>query len=288
MIREIYEEHVTHGTADFPVGIYDNHFPAGISELFPLHYHKQFEFLVMTEGASMLQLENETIPLHKGEGVFINSGTLHHAVPADNSECSFAAIVFSPEFIAAKHEELYDRYIRSVIQKELAVPLMLTDDIKNLILNTNELFKSQRFGTELLIKSNIIRMTAMCIMAAERRRETKHDIKSDIVKNVLDYIHNNYAAPISLYDLASRSHISKEHLCRVFKERADYSPIVYLNRYRIMQSAYMLRSTDKSVSEIAFTCGFNNSSYFNKLFMRFMNCSPTDYRRNVDIMYSAN
>ncbi|RGF95145.1 AraC family transcriptional regulator [Firmicutes bacterium AM55-24TS] len=72
--------------------------------------------------------------------------------------------------------------------------------------------------------------------------------------------------------------MSKEHLCCIFRDISDTSPIVYLNRYRTTQSAYMLRNTNKSISEISSLCGFNNGSYFDKMFMRFMKCTPSEYR----------
>ena len=123
-------------------------------------------------------------------------------------------------------------------------------------------------------------MMSMCVATGVQARMAKENAKTDIVKRVLDYIHDNYMNEISLDDLALSVHISKEHLCRVFREVSDYSPIVYLNRYRIIQSAYMLRNNEKSISQISSDCGFNSSSYFNKQFMRFMKCSPSRYRKN--------
>ena len=100
-----------------------------------------------------------------------------------------------------------------------------------------------------------------------------------LIKNILDYIEENYAEPITLNTLADRVHISKEYLCRIFSSMSESSPIEYLNRYRIQKSAYMLMSTSKRVSEISLSCGFNSSSYFNKLFLRYMGCTPTEYRK---------
>lgn len=103
----------------------------------------------------------------------------------------------------------------------------------------------------------------------------------DVVKNAIDYIHNNYQNAITLQDMADHTHVSREHLCRVFKEVAESSPVVYLNRYRVLQSAYLLRDTCKSISEISSQCGFNNSSYFNKLFLRFLKCTPGNTAANI-------
>lgn len=53
-------------------------------------------------------------------------------------------------------------------------------------------------------------------------------------------------------------------------------------RYRIMESAkYMYRKTHESISEIAGIVGFNNTSYFNKVFKKTMGCTPTEYRQSL-------
>lgn len=281
MKKNFFEEHITHGTVDFPVGIYDMHFKKENSVLFPVHYHKEFELLVATDGKFTVQLEGDTVCLNQGEGIFINSGNLHSAINAGNTVCSFIAIVFSPTIIALEYDNLYKKFIRPIIKNEIEVSVSLPKGVINMVTETYNLFNMQSFGYELAIKGNIMRMLSICIANAKKCCNVKNDGKYEIVKQVLEFIHINYGNSITLYDLSLQAHTSKEHLCRIFREVSDVSPIVYLNRYRIMQSVYMLKNTDKTISEISSCCGFNNSSYFNKIFMRFMKCTPTEYRHTI-------
>lgn len=279
MNKNCFEEHMIHGTADFPVGIYDMRFEGTGRELFPLHYHNEFEILVITKGRARVQLEDNIFYPEKGEGLFINSGMLHSAVQAENEECCFLAIVFLPDFVASEHEELYKRYIAALIRRELIFAPALPHEAVKLAEEIRLFSEAAKPGYELSIKGNLARILARCMEEAEYRSVSQNAHKTDIIKDTLDYIHCNYGNEIALDDLADHANVSKEHLCRVFKETAHFSPIVYLNRYRIMQSTYMLRSTDKSISEISSCCGFNSSSYFNRLFMRFMKSSPTEFRK---------
>lgn len=80
MRKDFFEEHITHGSATFPVGIYNMNFNKGSDVLFPVHYHKEFEFLLINKGNVKIQLEGKTLYLKSGDGIFINSGTLHSAV----------------------------------------------------------------------------------------------------------------------------------------------------------------------------------------------------------------
>ena len=281
MRRDQLDEHVMHGTIGFPVGIYDTGFRCGGDVIFTVHYHREFELFIVTHGRIRLQLEGDEYCLCAGQGIFVNSGALHSTY-ALTDECGFLAIVFSPEFIAAEHEELYTRNIRPIIRRQITFPIMLGDEAVGLAYSSNERFKARDRGYELFIKSDLIRIMALISGPAEVIAQGRKDARADIVKSVLDFIHKSYREAITLKDMADHAHMSREYLCRVFREVSGLSPVTYLNRYRIMRSAQLLRSDDRSISEIALECGFNGSSYFNKLFLRYMRCTPKQYR-NMDI-----
>ena len=56
-------------------------------------------------------------------------------------------------------------------------------------------------------------------------------------------------------------------------------PVVYLNSYRIQRSLELLDNTDNKIIEIASMCGFDHVGYFNRKFMEYMKCTPTEYRK---------
>lgn len=272
MRKDLYDEHVIHGTIGFPVGIYNFSNPYEDEILFAVHYHREFELLIVTEGKVKLQVENDTYFLEHGQGVFINSCALHSTFSL-TKKCRCMAIVFSPEFIAHTNEELYEKYINPLVKGHICVSIELTKEIVELSLTSNTLFQSAENGFELFIKSNLTRIIAILVCNAKYTISEKRDTKTTTVKIVLDYIHNNYMNTITLTDMAKTAHISKEYLCSLFKEVSDFSPITYLNRYRIMQSANMLRNTNKNISEIALKCSFN------KQFLHFMKCTPKEYKK---------
>ena len=277
MERNFLEEHIIRGTADLPVGIYSA--DTGESGHIPLHYHREFEFLAVTRGKAKIQLAGNAVYLNPSEGIFINPQTLHSSAAAPEADgFSFIAIVFSPELAAPEYDILYKRFIRPIVKNEVTLPSALPAEVVDIVKETAEIFGRGGTGYELMIKGNIIRMLAMCVANAEKHMPSSNDIHSEIARRTLDYIHENYSNAITLRDLSSHAHVSREYLCRIFRDVSATTPIVYLNRYRITQSAYMLRNTDKSVSEISSLCGFNNASYFDKMFMRFMNCTPSEYR----------
>lgn len=80
--------------------------------------------------------------------------------------------------------------------------------------------------------------------------------------------------------MVSACHTSKSEFCRLFKAAMHQTPFDFLLHYRIQKSLPLLCSTDQSVTEIAGCVGFSSSSYYSEVFRKFMQCSPTEYRRN--------
>lgn len=103
------------------------------------------------------------------------------------------------------------------------------------------------------------------------------------IKSAIQYIAQHYSEPISLDDIADSIHISKSECCRCFRRVLDVTPFEFLLRYRIFEAARRIQqasdSDRMSFSDLAYTTGFNAPSYFNKIFRKYMNCTPSEYRR---------
>ena len=103
-------------------------------------------------------------------------------------------------------------------------------------------------------------------------------------KDMILFIEQHFADKITLDDLASSVHISKSECCRCFKRALNLTPIEYLMKYRIFKAASMIQDQNipsNSFSDLAFNVGFNNASYFNKVFKQYLGCTPSDYKRKI-------
>lgn len=99
------------------------------------------------------------------------------------------------------------------------------------------------------------------------------------IRKMLAYIHKHFSDDLSLSEISSVADISERESLRCFRKTIQLSPIQYLLKYRIMQGAeMMLRNPSDSISEIAALCGFGSPSNFTKIFKRFYNCTPREYR----------
>ena len=93
------------------------------------------------------------------------------------------------------------------------------------------------------------------------------------------YIEDHYSEKITLEMLADKVNISVYYLSHIFKQYTNQTPIEYLNQYRLSTAANLLKTTDNSIMDISFECGYNNVSYFNRAFKTKYNLTPKEYRR---------
>jgi len=92
------------------------------------------------------------------------------------------------------------------------------------------------------------------------------------------YIWTHYTRKLSLREIAKASGLSAPYLSTIFKEEMGENLSNYLNRLRIEKAATMLITTNMSISEIAKTCGFEDQSWFSKIFKNNTNLTPGKYR----------
>ena len=89
---------------------------------------------------------------------------------------------------------------------------------------------------------------------------------------------------ITLERLANTAMLNKNYLCSCFKETMGLPITQYLEHLRIQRACLLLASTEQSVTEIAYQCGFNSLSYFNRIFRKIQKTTPSSFRKNLKIV----
>lgn len=101
---------------------------------------------------------------------------------------------------------------------------------------------------------------------------------SEVVKNAIQYITQNYNTPLTLEDTANHVHLNPSYFSTLFKQSCGSSFKEYLNYIRIEESKNLLTNTSYSIIDIAIAVGFENQSYFTKVFKKFTGLTPKQYR----------
>lgn len=284
--KKAYEEKQKHGTAELPVGLHSMEYPEGTDVIFYVHWHQEFEFLVVTSGDIIFSIEDREYELKTGDGVFINSDFLHSARTKEGRACSFIAVDFSYQFLNEDiHSIFAKKYLRPVLDGKVRFQEFLQhndngwkDKVLSLVLETGNCPGGNPMPYELMIKSRIFGIWDLMNRHRIRVQKEEADGYPERLAPVIAYIKENYPYEITLAELAGLLPMSEGQFCRVFKQTMKLSPIQYLMRYRILQGCLLLRDTDKKIGEIANLSGFNNISYFNRVFLQTIGCTPKKYR----------
>lgn len=102
---------------------------------------------------------------------------------------------------------------------------------------------------------------------------------SPLVRQACAYLRAHFSELEGISEAAGACGVSQAHLTRAFHAETGQTPLQYLTRLRIEHGMFLLLNTKDSIEHIAVACGFLNGNYFAKVFRRYLNCSPEEYRR---------
>jgi AraC-like DNA-binding protein len=290
MNRDMLKENRTHGDTMFPFGEYSINCTPGNTVL-DCHWHGELEFLLVTEGKATFQIDTSYYEVSAGEAIFINSGEIHAGYPIEGFNCSFSAIVFDAALL--HNNNIYDaiqvKYIEPLLNKQYSLPVHIKGENpweKEVLEHLKAIIKnaiSRSYGYELIVKANLYIIISSILCNINRNLAKKNSLtsnyKTERLKKILEYIHDNYNQKISIRDLALMQNMSEGHFCRFFKQMVRKTPVDYINYYRINKAVKLLENNNKKIIEIAIDVGFDNCSYFINTFKHYMNCTPSEYRK---------
>ncbi len=285
----LLQEQLPHGNAMFPFMIHEVSSDTRTEERIACHWHEEIEILVVTKGSAVLILNNDRYELKEGYVAFILPNHLHLVTVLLGDTFDFYAVVFHPDLLSSFIQDvIQQQYFDSVLQENILFPTVLSAQeakefgIADVLSDIYALFAKKEPCFELLIKARLYVVWSLYYLhgtSSASVSERTSDYRIALVKSIIDYLHTHYESQITLDILAAYFHLSRGHLCRLFKKMTRMSPIEYLNFYRISTSTRLLRETDHEISDIALEIGFNNISYFNRTFKRYMHVTPGEYRK---------
>jgi AraC-like DNA-binding protein len=98
------------------------------------------------------------------------------------------------------------------------------------------------------------------------------------IERVMEYLNEHFQKNISLNDVAQLTNMAESAFSRFFKARTGMTFIESLTEIRLGHASRMMIDTTQSVSEIAYECGFNNISHFNRIFKKKKGCTPKEFK----------
>ncbi|MDR2038231.1 MAG: AraC family transcriptional regulator [Bacteroidales bacterium] len=113
------------------------------------------------------------------------------------------------------------------------------------------------------------------------RATFKQNITDKRILKVVRYIREHIHQAIKIQELSALCCLSDDHFIRIFKKELKCTPMEYINQRKIERTQLMLLIDEKPVKEIAYSLSFENVSYFNRLFKKYTQLTPNQYREKL-------
>lgn len=144
-------------------------------------------------------------------------------------------------------------------------------------LNENFMLHMEEFKTLEELSTWLSSLLLRYISATFDFAEIKH---ADVVFKTIEYIKMNYYKRLTLEEIAESAYLSKTYLSSIFKKETGQSISSYINRVRVDKSKTMLLQDSASIIDIANACGFEDQSYYTKVFKSITGMTPKKFREN--------
>lgn len=246
-----------------------------------MHYHSEFELIYVKKGCINFYINGEEYSVKEGNVIFINSNIIHCTECTQNNTVNILLQFKNPG------DSGYSlRYLSGFIKK-IKVPYFVFDT------NTPDTAVLINFMEEVLLENklkgnaykNFISGYLYLIIALMQRKKILPDDREILRRDeihkfnpLFEYVDKYYHEQISLDDLSKLMHLNQAYLCRIFKDATGGTITEYINYVRIHKAIKMLK-TNKTLSEIAYQCGFSSLTYFNRVFKKSRNYSASEYRK---------
>ncbi|MBQ6946541.1 MAG: helix-turn-helix transcriptional regulator [Clostridia bacterium] len=273
-----YNERKQHGSPAFPIQLY--HVDATHPQyVMSLHWHKELEIVRVLEGQLDLFVGNVCHRLSAGDVAFVNCKCLHRGEPTD---CIYECIVCDLSMMVKKNNELFSAYIE---------PIGLSDRmISDVLPHTSPSFTAAHRLFEILTKQipyyELDTMSALFDLFTKlyqgdhiqkRIAAEKNIAQTNRIAELIKWIDHNHAEHITLPLLAGQFGLSPNYICRIFKEYTGKTLMEYVNAVRIEHVCHDLKWGQKNITEAALNNGFNDISYFCKVFKKHVGISAGQY-----------
>ncbi len=238
------------------------------------HLHSHIEIVLTETGTTVAYADSAEAKVETGDLFIAFPNQIHYYIDQQRP-VEHKILIVSPDMCPE-----FGRIFKTMVPK---IPLL-----KNAILNPRiaaafdnmiqckkekgEYSETEARGCMLILMSELFRSIEL---------QEKESCDNDLVKDIITYCYENYSGDISLQSIADELHISRCYISRIFSRRLHIGFNDYINSLRIRSACEMLKNTNISVTEVAYTVGYNSVRTFDRVFLSIRGMTPKEYRQKA-------
>lgn len=258
---------------------------------FPLHSHEEFELNLILSGKGVKRVVGDhTEVIDDAELVLVGNnlphGWLTHSYKWEEGmpeikevTVQFHRDLFDDKFL--KRNQLF--FVRSLLEKSSKGISFSRETIERIKPRLTTLAEKSGFDSMLELMSILHDLSVsrnMRTLSNSTFTEENVNFNSRRIEKVFTYMRDSYDKDVNLAEVARLAGMSEVSFSRFIKKRTGKTFVESLNEIRLGHASRSLINTTNTISEIAYKCGFNNLSYFNRIFKSRNGCTPKEFRDN--------
>lgn len=250
-----------------------------------MHLHDELELVEAVVGNTGIHVNNRSYSLLPKESILIKSRVPHQTY-ALSHQSTHRCIQFLPDLLSdipvSREQRFLSRFINSGEVYIFKLNDPVTKEVHSCLKNIVTEYKKKQASYETYIKANLYLLLGCFYRNGILNNADNFFDRFELGKilPLLKYIDENYSEQISLKNAGEILSLNPDYLCRLFKKTTNMTFTDYLNFVRICHTEKPLIFSDKTISEISLDAGFSSVSYFNRVFKKYKNISPSEYRRS--------
>ncbi|WP_087064409.1 helix-turn-helix domain-containing protein [Intestinibacillus massiliensis] len=254
----------------------------------PWHWHEEVELGYIEEGASTISTIDAEYVIHQGDGFFINTNVMDmkkNASPGGHTlEINH---IFHPVFLSGHFKSLFEtKYLNPILNnRQISVHIIrrgqkAANQILNNLYHLREL--QAQSDTEFQTRNILSETWLLLIREIQENFTPAAAVPNDEqnrIRSMISFVNQHYAEKLTVAEIAASAGISVREAQRSFRHSVGQSPSDYILGFRLNRAKKLLAESELSITEISYQCGFSDSAYFGKLFLRECNMTPSAFRR---------
>ncbi len=261
------------------------------------HAHTFTELVLVTHGHAVHMLGDNKVPIKRGDLLIICPGMVH--CYDETADFGIINLVYDQNKLSMPMLDSYEipqilRFFPStadnITEEEVCRPVGVVAE-EHMEEFAGQMRKLQLELNSIQPGSNFLGMGLFMTFIANLARTvsiTKTGCKSDIsLANVIEYMHVELAKPLNMNELLKRAKMSRRSFFRIFKSLTGTTPQEFQTQLRLKLAVELLTTSNQSIGEISYRCGFSDSNYFGQVFKKYFKTSPRTYRTEHKVNITA-
>lgn len=250
------------------------------------HWHPECEIQYYIEGHRSFFIDEQEYHAQAGSLVLIKPQSIHHTYSHKHLYHDRILLLLEADKFKAVSNYLGNDLVAFFEDYHglIQIPFDQQETMHQLFKNIAEEVIEKKQGYQQFVGVKLIELCLMIQRMQERKLvvgplKTAGQVSDIRIDQIKQYIRGHLATRLSVQQIAEDFHIDQSHLCRLFKNATGYTITEYANIYRVKEAQRLLEDTDISLTNIAILTGFHHITYFNRVFNKYTETSPLQYRK---------